>query len=329
MSTLREALPDEGDEEEARTLVSRHPVRLPTYKLERIHVATLNVDYAQPHGSGYARPLSPHRLKQLREEWDPLAVSALTLSRRNDNTLWIIDGNHRRYVAYEKGLYQLPALVHSNLSRAQEADLYTKLGTVLGQTPATRFQAKVVSGDQAAADLVRIADHYGFTIVGTGNYVEGNIAAVARAEYIYARGGPDGWDWVLGLLSEAFEGRNQSLASQTMEGAFGFYIRYADRISRGEVARVLKASGMWAWHNRAAGVYDHIDVGNHANTYGYAIQEMVNQTRPKKNWLPAWEKISQFGSRYREVAFKDRGYQQYWTSIGGKGNFAPQHLGTA
>jgi hypothetical protein len=28
MSTLREALPDEGDEEEARTLVSRHPVRI-------------------------------------------------------------------------------------------------------------------------------------------------------------------------------------------------------------------------------------------------------------------------------------------------------------
>lgn len=329
MTTVRDELPVEGDEAEARELVSRHPVRLPTYRLERVKVAILNVDYAPTHGSGYARPLSPYRVKQLNDEWDPLAVSPLTLSRRDNGSLWVIDGNHRRYVAYGKGMLELPAMIHSNLSRAQEADLYTKLGTVLGQTPATRFQAKIVSGDAMANDLAVIADHHGFTLMGTGNYIEGNIAAIARAEYIYARGGPEGWDWVLGMLAEAFEGQHQSLSSMTMEGAYGFYARYADKISRGEVARVMKASGMWAWHNRAAGVYDHVDVGPRANTYGYAMLEMINETRQKKNWLPAWEKSQLVSARYREIAFKNRGYQQFWTSIGSRGNFAPQHLGTA
>ena len=211
MTAERNALPPEGDEDEARALVDRNPVRLPTYRLERVTVAVLNVDYSPPHGTGYARPLSPYRLKQLREEWDPLAVSALTLSRRPDNTLWIIDGNHRRYIAYEKGMFQLPALVHSGLERGQEADLYTKLGTVLGQTPWTRFQAKLVSGDDAANDIMLLADRYSIELGGTSKG-DNRINAVARVEWIYARGGPEGLNWVLGCLTDAYGGDRDSLS---------------------------------------------------------------------------------------------------------------------
>ena len=80
-------LPPEGDEEEARELVARNPVRMPIYRLERVAISTLNVDYAPPYGNGYARPLSEGRLKQLRRDWDPLAVSPMTLSRRPDGSL--------------------------------------------------------------------------------------------------------------------------------------------------------------------------------------------------------------------------------------------------
>jgi len=334
MVSVMDALPPEGDEAEARELVSRHPVRLPTYKLERVHVATLNVDYAPHHGTGYARPLSPYRLKQLREEWDPLAVAALTISKRTDNSLWIIDGNHRRYVAYEKGMLQLPALVHSGLSRAQEADLYTKLGTVLGQTPWTRFQAKIVSGDDASNDIIRIAQRFGLELDGRYSATDGIVQAVARVEWVYARGGPDALTWVLAFLTEAFNGDRLSLGSLQLEGAFGFYLRYAELVKRSEVVQVMGPSGIWSWHNRAQALYDHVDVGPRANTFGLAIAEMVNDTRKRngakgKDLLPAWEKLGQFGSRFRDVNFRERGYMQYWTSLGGTGTLAPQHLGAA
>ena len=335
MVSVMDALPPEGDEAEARELVSRHPTRLPTYKLDRVHVATLNVDYSPPHGSGYARPLSPHRLKQLREEWDPLAVSALTISKRPDNTLWIIDGNHRRFVAYEKGMTTLPAVIHSNLTRAQEADLYTKLGTILGQTPWTRFQAKLVSGDEAANDIVLLCSRYNIELGGTSKR-DGCINAVARVEWIYARGGPNGLNWVLGFLTDAFNGDRDSLGELNLEGVFNFYLRYADRVVRSEVARIVGASGLYAWHNRAAGIYDHVDLGARGNTYGLAIAEMVNEVWKKKgtkvtNLLPAWEArlTGTAPTRFNEVTFRARGYQQYWTSTGGKGTLAPQHLGAA
>lgn len=303
-------LPAEGDPEEARRLVEKHPVRLPSYRLERVYVATLNVDYAPPYGNGYARPLSEGRLKQLRREWDPLAVSPLTLSRRTDNTLWVIDGNHRRYIAHEKGMSQLPAMVHSGLERAQEADLYTKLGTVLGQTPWTRFQARLAAGDETARDIVRIAEQHDLEIRGDYGQANSKVQAVARIEWVYVRGGPEGLSWTLGLLTAAFGGDRESLGELQLEGVFGFYLRYADKVDRGEVAELLGAAGLNAWHDRAASIWQRVDVGRRSNTFGMAIAELVNDTwrkrgTPIKKLLPAWQDkvVSPYG---RDVSFSSR-----------------------
>jgi hypothetical protein len=322
-------LPPEGDEEEAQRLVRERPLELPTYRLERVHVAMLNVDYAPPYGNGYARPLSPHRLAQLRREWDPLAVSPLVVSRRNGG-LFVVDGNHRRFVAYEKGMLQLPAMVHQGLTAQREAALYTKLGTVLGQTPWTRFQAKIASGDEAAFEVVKIADRYGLEINGSGGAaVDGRIMAVARVEWIFARGGPDALNWVLALLTTAFDGIRESLAEMPLEGTFMFYMRHAERVSREEVACMLAAGGFNAWEDRAAALWSRVDVGKRSNTYGLAIAEQINEIRhkqgkSKRELLPAWESnAGAFGSRYRDVAFSDRQFN--WRTAS-EHNPAPQQL---
>jgi hypothetical protein len=303
-------LPPEGSAEEARELLERHPVRAPTYRLERVHVAVLSVDYAAPYGDGYARPLSEGRLRQLRREWDPLAVSPLTLSRRSDSSLWVIDGNHRRVVGYEKGMHQLPAMVHSGLTRAQEADLYTKLGTVLGQTPWTRFQAKLVAQDESALEIVKIAQDFGLEIRGD-IFKDGVIRAVARVEWIYARGGPDGLGWVFAFLVHAFDGVADSLGELQLEGCFGFYQRYAQKVDRDQVARMLGAGGLNAWHDRAASIWQRVDVGMRSNTYGHAIADLVNDTwrkqgKPIKALLPAWTKNLGFWAPYSEGRFSSR-----------------------
>jgi len=257
----------------------------------------------------------------------------MTLSRRGDGSLWIIDGNHRRYVAFEMGMLELPAMVHSGLTRAQEADLYTKLGTVLGQTPWTRFQSKLVAGDDNARDIVKIAERYELRLNGSYGRSAGNIQAVARCEWIYARGGPEALNWVFAFLTHAFDGDRDSIGEQQLEGVYGFYVRYADKVHRDEVARMLGASGLNAWQNRADAVWQHSDVGRRGNTLGAAIMEMVNDTWRKqgkrvRDLLPAWElNPNAFGSRYREVHWNARSSAPQWTtSVGG---MAPQQLGAA
>lgn len=328
---LDDDLSDEEGEAEAFELVQRHPIALPTYKLERVHVATLNVDYAPPHGHGYARPLSPHRVRQLRRDWDPLAVGPLVISRRANNSLWLIDGNHRRYVGYEKGMLQMPAMVHSGLEPWQEASLYTKLGTVLGQTPWTRFLAKLAAGDQDARDIVQIAARYDFRINGERGSVDHVIQSVARTEWIFARGGPEALNWVLGFLEHAYGGERDSLGEMQLEGVFMFYVRYADKVNRDEIARTVGAAGVDAWFDRAEAIRQRVDVGNRSNTFGYAMVEMINEVSKRKgvkvkDLLGAWEvSIGQFGSRYRDVSYTDRAVQ--WRTS--QSDLTPQQLGTA
>lgn len=325
------SLPDEGDAEEARQLVEQHPIEIPQYRLERVHVATLNVDYAPPHGNGYARPLSQGRLARLRKDWDPLAVSPLVISRRAHNVLYVIDGNHRRVMAYEKGMLQVPAMVLSGLERAREADLYTKLGTVFGQTPATRFQSKVVAGDRAARAIVKIANRFGLT-VASGTFHAGEIKAVARIEYIYARGGEAALNWVLGLLTEAYPDNDHALIEMILEGSYGFWYRYAKQVDRGALARVLQGAGLAALHDRADSTYSKFDFGPRSNTYGVAMAEMY--TAATRTRLPKWERIQFTPTAMPDGVTRDEGgkFLNHFRATGyyrGGTSPAPQRLDTS
>lgn len=285
-------LPPEGDDDEVQAVLRQVPLRMPSYELKRVSIGQLLVDYAPPYGEGYARPLSEGRLRVLRREWDSMACSPLIISKRRDGSLWVIDGNHRRCIAFEKGIATLPAMIFSDLERPREADLYTKLGTVLGQTPWTRFQSKLVAGDQAALDIVRIAEAAGFE-VGANGYLDGRIQAVARVEWIYTRGGPEGLAWTLGFLVTAFSGHRESLGEMQLEGVFSFWQRYADRVDQHEIASMMGAAGLNAWHDRAASIWGRVDVGRRSNTFGMAIADMTNDAWRKKGkrvkeLLPAW-----------------------------------------
>ena len=285
-------LPPEGSEEEAQAILRQVPLRMPSYELKRVLVSQLVVDYAPPYGEGYARPLSEGRLRVLRRDWDSMACSPLVISRRLDGSLYVIDGNHRRVIAFEKGITSLPAMIFSELGREREADLYTKLGTVLGQTPWTRFQSKLVAGDQAARAIIRIADTNGFEVNAMA-YLDSRIQAIARLEWIYARGGPEGLDWTLGFLRESYNGLRESLGEMQLEGVFSFYMRYNDKVEQHEVATMMGAAGINAWHDRAASIWGRVDVGKRSNTYGMAIADMLNDTWRKqgkktRQLLPAW-----------------------------------------
>jgi len=294
---------------------------MPSFELKRVHIVALNVDYAPPHGTGYARPLSAGRLNRLRRDWDPFAVGSLVLSRRADGSIWIIDGNHRRVVAYEQGILQLPAVLFSDLERSREADLYTKLGTVLGQTPLTRFQSKIVAGDPAALDIVRIVEAQGLRInITTSHYAHANIQAVARVEWIYARSGPEALDWVLGLLADAWDGERDSLSELMLEGVFQFWLRYAETVDTDKLADLLAGMGVQALNDRADAILHRIAVSTQS-ALGRALEEVWNQRHPTEK-LARWDKAAV--RPYRDITLNERGSTVFTRQAR---NPAPQHLG--
>jgi hypothetical protein len=326
MSSEPIGMSPEAGEAEAQEILARHPIELPKYRLDRVHVAALSVDYAPPHGEGYARPLSQGRLARLRREWDAMACSPLVISRRIDNTLWVIDGNHRRVVAYEMGMTTLPAQVFSGLSREREADLYTKLGTVLGQTPMTRFRARIVSGEDVANEVIRIVEECQFELDLTGGtYRDGTIQAVARTEWIYARGGEEGLRWVLNLVGDAYDGLRDSLGSRFLEGTFGFWLRYAKLVNRDILVDRLKGAGIQALEDRSGSIFRRFATSP-GNSVGRAMAEMYN-TAPNTKRLPEWQE-SVLGPEFRglpRMGHQPEPMSAAWHQRGDAP--APQHLG--
>lgn len=320
---LDDELPPEGSEEEALAVLRQVPLRMPSYELKRVSTKELLVDYAPPNGDGYARPLSENRLRILRRDWDSMACSPLIISRRADGTLFVVDGNHRRCIAFEKGISSLPAMIFSGLERAREADLYVKLGTTLGQTPWTRFQSKLVAGDRDAIDIVNIATAHGLE-ANAISYQDGRIQAIARLESIYGRGGPEGLNWTLSVVQGAFQGNRESLGEMQLEGVFSFWQRYGTLVDQAEVTNLLGAAGLSAWHDRAASIWGRLDVGKRSNTYGMAVADLLNDTwrrkgKKPKDLLPAWV------PNIAQVFVGRPGTHSSYTL--GDSHLAPQHLG--
>ncbi len=288
--TTQPELPPEGDEEEARIVAARRPLELPKHRLEHVQIADLLVDYAPPAGDGYARPLSIARTNWLRRNWDTMAAGALTVSRRAGGLMYLMDGNHRRYVAWEYGIKELPAIVYTGLDRAREAELYTLLGTTLGQTPATRFRSKLVAGNPAALEIMRILEQYDFELdtVG-GKHKDGVIQAVSRVEWLYARGGSEGLGWVLGILGDAFDGARDSISENMLEGTFGFWLRYSQLVDDDHLVKVLNGAGVNAIEDRADSINRRY-VSTRGNAVGRAMLEMYNGSKRPAGavQLPSW-----------------------------------------
>src|SRR5438132_1505584 len=117
------------------------------FSLEMAPLAKLHVDN-DPTVGGYARPVSEDRLKKLRKGWDLRKVGTIEVSRRDDGSLWLINGQHRREVAMEKGIEALPAVVYVGLDRQAEADLYLGFAEALPQQALSVFMAKLSRGDR-------------------------------------------------------------------------------------------------------------------------------------------------------------------------------------
>ena len=91
------------------------------------------------------------------------------------------------------------------------------------------------------------------TLHGRYSATDGTIQAVARAEWIYARGGPDGLNWVFGFLTEAFNGDRESLSRRPRNSRelSASTSGTATHTSRNEVAKIMGSSGRIAWLLRA------------------------------------------------------------------------------
>lgn len=75
----------------------------------------------------YQRDFRPSVVNRIAKDWDFAAAGVLSVSQREDMSMWIIDGQHRYLGALKRGVKLLRCEIHHNLTIEQEAQLWLVL----------------------------------------------------------------------------------------------------------------------------------------------------------------------------------------------------------
>ena len=154
-------------------------------KLEMIDIEGLDID---PRAQ---RDLDDAHAGRLAANFDIRMFGCAVVSVRGGER-YILDAQHRIAAAKEAGYTgQIPAVIHEDLSIAEEAGLFLALNNKKAVNPVDKFNARVTANEPLAVAVDRILDSVGFGIAPPTGAKTGNraIQAVSTVESVYKRHG--------------------------------------------------------------------------------------------------------------------------------------------
>ena len=152
---------------------------------EWVPVASILVDRT------YQRPINTRRVTYMVARFDPDAFGTVTLSRREGNDDYVLDGQHRLALMEALGWsdQSVPALVYTGLSHEEEARIFRLMN---GESTAPRafdlFRARITEGEEIAVAIVEILQSLGLAL--RLDVAQNGLSATSSLEQVYANGGP-------------------------------------------------------------------------------------------------------------------------------------------
>jgi hypothetical protein len=152
-----------------------------TYTVETLKAADLEVDRRVQRDN-----LKAKKVEEMVKNFNPDALGVLTVSRRKDHGLYIIDGWHRnetvRIVTDNTG--EVVCHVFTGLTVAEEAQMFLDIN--YGDQPNIheKFKASLVAGDPESLQIDQIVRSVGWAISGSPN--NGNINAIKSLQRLQA-----------------------------------------------------------------------------------------------------------------------------------------------
>lgn len=208
----------------------------PTFELASVDLLTIDSRVQRQEG------VNAGRVQKMVADWNPAAVGTITVSRRNNGALVLIDGAHRSECARLLGVSTLPALTYSGLTLAEEAALFVELNDFKQPSYLSRMLAGRIAGDKTATDVLNIIERHGWTVGYSSE--PGSYAAVAAAERVYRNGVgvlPPGeyeslLDRSVNLLTEAWRHDRESAHQMIVMGIGQLLARFGDGIDPASLA---------------------------------------------------------------------------------------------
>ena len=175
--------------------------------IENRSPAELNLDdsYQRSTDNGASKAL----ITKIAHNWDWRMCLPLVVSKRDDGSLWVIDGQHRLAAAKLRGdIPFLPCRVAVYGSVADEAAMFVAMNrTRKAMNRLDDFHAAIASGDAEAIEIAGIITDAGFTVsrkTGSQSWVPGEVAFTSAIAKVLRKHGAKVCADALRTMQEAF-----------------------------------------------------------------------------------------------------------------------------
>ena len=194
--------------------------------LEWIAVERIGVD------PGYQRDATSNAstslIRKIARAWDWRLCLPLSLSRRGDGTLWVVDGQHRLGGAKLRGdIPHLPCVVTSFTSYTDEGSAFVALNRERrALSSMDLFRAAIAAGEEQSVQMMDAITSAGLTLAFACSFSEwkpGMIACIYNIQLAWRQRGEDVVRNALVALAEAFEGKLLRQAGMLLDGLFEIY----------------------------------------------------------------------------------------------------------
>jgi len=181
-------------------------------------------------------------VKLIATGFDPLLVGVITVGKRNDGSLWVVDGQHRVLGARKLKVGSLPCVVFDSRGPEHEAEVFYELNkTRTGINCISMYRALLTQREENTVHIQQLLDKYGFAI----GKKTGQFAAANAIRETYKSGV---LDRVLFVIREAFGGDSKSWkwmfgSSHFIQMLTLIYKRHGEEIDDTRMSLVLARLG--------------------------------------------------------------------------------------
>jgi hypothetical protein len=171
-------------------------------KIASIPVSLLCTDFE------YQRGTDSKTIHALIREWDIAKCSFLLVSYR-DGKFYVVDGQHRREAAKYLEVQELPCIILTGLTQADEALIFSRQNrNVKVLNVYNTFDANLCCGDMSIPEVAidmkikEICDKYNVKVgrVNRWNNTEKYLRSLSRARWIVEKNGEECFEWIIRLI---------------------------------------------------------------------------------------------------------------------------------
>jgi hypothetical protein len=140
-------------------------------------------------------PRNPRLIREIGKRFDLTVFGRLRVVRREDGTLFVVDGRHRLEGAKIANQMLVPCDIYNIHDRKREIEVFLACNTRIRKVPqGMLFMAEIAAGDEHAVELNELVQGAGLAIVDANTsrqeFNVPKIACIAALKSLYGHGSP-------------------------------------------------------------------------------------------------------------------------------------------